>query len=182
MRRADRLFLLVQLLRARRLTTAADLAARLQVSERTVYRDVRDLVASGVPIQGEAGVGYMLPPRFDLPPLMFTAEEVEALVLGARVVDEWADRGLAGAARSALAKIEAVLPDGTAARSDDLPLFSVSFTRSEEIRERLGLLRRAVYDHRKVRFAYRGADGEETVRTVRPLCLTLMMSVWLLTA
>src|SRR4028119_80671 len=94
MRRADRLFQIVQILRRRRLTTARDLAEKLTVSERTIYRDVQDLVSSGVPIEGEAGVGYRLK-GFDLPPLMFTREEVEALVLGARIVQSWTDPELA---------------------------------------------------------------------------------------
>jgi len=86
MRRADRLFQIIQYLQGRRLVTARQLAERLQVSERTVYRDVQDLVLSGVPIEGEAGVGYMLRAGFHLPPLMFTPEEMEALVTGARLV------------------------------------------------------------------------------------------------
>ena len=86
MRRADRLFQLIQLLRRRNVATAAWLAEELEVSERTVYRDVRDLMLSGVPIEGEAGVGYILRRGFDLPPLMFTEPEIEAMVLGARVV------------------------------------------------------------------------------------------------
>ena len=84
MRRADRLFQIIELLRGRRLTTARYLAERLEVSERTIYRDVRDLMASRVPIEGEAGVGYALRQGFDLPPLMFNEHEIEALVLGAR--------------------------------------------------------------------------------------------------
>ena len=106
MRRADRLFRIVQRLRRRGATTAAQLAEALEVSERTIYRDVRDLVLSGVPIQGEAGVGYALPRDFDLPPLMFSEEEIEALVLGARIVQAWGDKRLARAAEEALSKIE----------------------------------------------------------------------------
>jgi len=101
MRRADRLFQIIQILRRRRLTTAAHLAEHLEISERTVYRDMRDLISSGVPIEGEAGLGYVLR-GFDLPPLMFTEEEIEALVLGARVVESWGDRGLVKGARDVL--------------------------------------------------------------------------------
>lgn len=111
MRRADRLFQIIQLLRRRHVLTAAAIAQDLEVSERTVYRDIADLVRSGVPIAGEAGVGYTLRRGFDLPPLMFTEEEIEALVLGTRVVSSWADEGLAKAAESALARIEAALPE-----------------------------------------------------------------------
>src|SRR5438067_1986708 len=110
MRRADRLFRIVQILRAGRLLTARDLARKLEVSERTVYRDVRDLQLSGMPILGEAGVGYTLRRDMDLPPLMFNANELSALVLGARLVKAWGgDEAVAGAA-DALRKIEAVLP------------------------------------------------------------------------
>src|SRR5580693_4304739 len=111
MRRAARLFRIVQRLRRRGATTAAQLAELLEVSERTVYRDVRDLILSGVPIRGEAGVGYALPRDFDLPPLMFDAEEIEALVLGARIVQSWGDPELARAAESVLSKVESVIPE-----------------------------------------------------------------------
>ncbi len=89
MRRADRLFEIIQLLRrgAPKATRASDLGRALEVSERTIYRDVQDLIASGVPIEGEAGVGYVLQAGFDLPPLMFREQEIEALVLGARFVE-----------------------------------------------------------------------------------------------
>ena len=106
MRRADRLFSLLLELRRGRVVTARRLAERLSVSERTIYRDVADLQASGIPIAGEAGVGYQLR-GYDLPPLMFDREEIEAMVLGARVVEAWGDGDLAGAAATAVAKIEA---------------------------------------------------------------------------
>jgi predicted DNA-binding transcriptional regulator YafY len=127
MRRADRLFQLIQLLRRRDVATAAWLAVELEVSERTVYRDVRDLVLSGVPIEGEAGVGYILRRGFDLPPLMFTEAELEAMVLGARVVTSWGDAGLARGARDALARVESVLPDRLKQKLEKTPLFAPSF-------------------------------------------------------
>src|SRR5438105_13661650 len=110
MRRADRLFRIVQHLRGRRLTTAAFLAGRLGVSLRTVYRDVRDLSLSGVPIEGEAGVGYRLKAGFDVPPLMITLNEIEALAVGARMVQAWGGPVLAESARTAMEKIIAALP------------------------------------------------------------------------
>ena len=110
MRRADRLFRIVQRLRRRGATTARQLAEALEVSERTVYRDISDLLVSGVPIRGEAGVGYALDRSYELPPLMFDEEEIEALVLGARIVRAGADKKLARAAEEALQKIETVLP------------------------------------------------------------------------
>ena len=109
MRRADRLFQIVQHLRLRKTrTTARELARRQNVSERTIYRDVQDLVRSGVPIEGEAGVGYVLR-GFDVPPLMFTREEIEALVVGARMVETWTTEPLAVAARQALARARGTL-------------------------------------------------------------------------
>ena len=101
MRRADRLLRIVQFLRGRRLTTAQQLAKWLQVSERTVYRDIRDLSLTGTPIEGEAGVGYRLRGGFELPPLMFELEEIEALTLGARMVEAWSSPQLGAAALSA---------------------------------------------------------------------------------
>lgn len=111
MRRADRLFQIIQFLRSRRVTTASWLSQRLEVSERTIYRDIKDLMLSGVDIDGEAGIGYIIRKGFDFPPLMFSVEEIKALTLGARIVDSWADQSLATAAQSALSKIELVLPD-----------------------------------------------------------------------
>ena len=95
MRRADRLFQIVQLIRGRRLSTAAFLAERLEVSQRTIYRDVADLQHQGVPIEGEAGVGYRLGAGFELPPLMFSQGEANALVAAARLAQAWLDPGLA---------------------------------------------------------------------------------------
>src|SRR5258706_10182312 len=111
MRRADRLFRIIQRLRRKRAVTAAELAEALEVSERTIYRDVQDLVLSGVPIQGEAGVGYALARGFDLPPLMFDEEELEALVLGARMVQSWAGPELARAPPHGLSKGEGGRPE-----------------------------------------------------------------------
>src|SRR5881392_3517368 len=111
MRRADRLFQIIQLLRRRRtIATAAQIAERLDVSERTVYRDIRDLVLAGTPIDGEAGIGYRIKPGYDLPPLMFDREEIQALVLGARIVRQFGDARLARASESILNKVAAVLP------------------------------------------------------------------------
>src|SRR5882672_3345598 len=98
-------------MRRKELVRARDLADALEVSERTIYRDIQDLITSGVPIEGEAGVGYILKAGFDLPPLMFSEQEIEALVLGARIVESWADAELATAASNVIAKIEAVIPD-----------------------------------------------------------------------
>ena len=111
MRRADRLFQIVQHLRGGRLVTAQKLGTWLEVSERTIYRDIADLQSTGVPIDGEAGVGYMMREGFDLPPLMFTRDEIVALVAGARMVRAFGGAAMARAADEALVKIGAVLPD-----------------------------------------------------------------------
>ncbi len=181
MRRADRLFQIVQLLQRRRVMTARNLATRLEVSERTIYRDVRDLILSGVPIEGEAGVGYALPRRFELPPLMFTPEEIQALVLGSRVVESWADPDLARAAGSALAKVEAVLPDKLRHRITETPLHVPGFHVSQAVRAKLASLRSSVDRHCKVRLDYTRADGAESDRTVRPLGLFYWGATWSLT-
>lgn len=178
MRRADRLFRIIQRLRRRGVHTARALAAELEVSERTVYRDVRDLVQSGVPILGEAGVGYALPRGYDLPPLMFTEEELEALVLGARMVQSWADPGLARAAGDALAKVEAVLPAALRERLLGAAVFAPPLGVPEGVARGLADLRRAVRERRKVRFAYVDGAGAGSERTVWPLGLFFWGRTW----
>ena len=178
MRRADRLFQIIQLLRRRNVATAGWLAGELEVSERTVYRDIRDLMMSGVPIEGEAGVGYVLRRGFDLPPLMFTDAEIEAMVLGARVVTSWGDKGLARAASDALARVESVLPDRLKARLNSTPLFAPGFHVPQQVAGSLAELRGAIDARRKVRLMYTGADGGATERTVRPLGLFFWGTVW----
>jgi predicted DNA-binding transcriptional regulator YafY len=181
-RRADRLFQIIQFIRGRRVTTAAELADALEVSERTVYRDIRDLVLSGVPIEGEAGVGYMLRKGFDLPPLMFTREEVEALVLGTRVVSSWADSQLGRAAEAALSRIAAALPDDLQTRLLESRLFAPGFHVPPDVMERLGLLREATSSRRKAWLAYCDAGEVRSERTVRPLGLSFFGATWMLTA
>jgi predicted DNA-binding transcriptional regulator YafY len=182
MRRADRLFQVIQLLRRRHVLTAAAIAQELEVSERTVYRDIADLVRSGVPIAGEAGVGYTLRRGFDLPPLMFTEDEIEALVLGTRVVSSWADEGLAKAAESALARIEAALPDRLKARLTGSRLFAPSFHVPQQVAGALAELRKAIDERRPARLDYADNDGAKTDRVVRPLGLFFWGNKWTLTA
>jgi len=182
MRRADRLFQIVHLLRRDRATTATQLAVELEVSERTIYRDVQDLVQSGVPIQGEAGVGYALPTHFDLPPLMFSAIELEALVLGARMVQGFADDELQRAARSALAKVEHVAPRALANAAAESKLLVPDLRTDAPTGPTLALLRKALRDHRVVLFAYRDEGGASTARDVRPLGLAYWGKVWTLVA
>jgi len=181
-RRADRLFQIIQFLRTRRVTTARRLAEELEVSERTVYRDIRDLMASGVPIDGEAGIGYALRRGFDLPPLMFTEAEITALTLGARIVDSWADPELARAANSVLSKIETVLPDGLKQRLDQTRLFAPLTRIPTETAACMAQLRTAIDTCQRVRFRYTRADGVASRRTVWPLGLFFWGSVWTLGA
>lgn len=177
MRRADRLFRIVQYLRRRHIVTAHQLAELTEVSERTIYRDVQDLMASGVPVESEAGVGYRLR-GYDLPPLMFDREEIEAVVLGARMVERWTDPELAAAARRAMAKVEAVLPEGMDRLVEETALFAPQGFRRPHITIDFALLRRAIREKRRIRFAYQDAAGNATCRTVRPLALAFFGSVW----
>jgi len=182
MRRADRLFRLVQLLRGRRLSTAAWLAAKLEVSARTVYRDVADLQAQGVPIDGEAGVGYRLIAGFDLPPLMFTTLEAQALVAAVRLAQSRLDRQLAIAAEDALGKIVGVLPAAARAAAEALPLYAAPWATDLDSAERLGLLRDAASTRRRIRFDYADAKGAATTRIARPLGCYHWEAVWTLGA
>ncbi|QHN05193.1 YafY family transcriptional regulator [Granulicella sp. WH15] len=181
MRRADRLFRIVQFLRRSRLLTARRLAEKLQVSERTIYRDVRDLQLSGMPIEGEAGVGYTLRQDTDLPPLMFTRKELTALVLGARLVKAWGGLENVAAADAALQRIEAVLPPELQAELDGILLFAPGY-QSQAVRERLDLLHHASIDRHAIRFRYTRLNGEASEREARPLALAFWSGVWTLAA
>lgn len=180
MRRADRLFQIIQILRRTKIVTAARLAEELEVSERTIYRDISDLLGSGVQIQGEAGIGYTLSSLYDFPPLMFSDEEVEALVVGARIVKKWADPKLANAAEDILVKVETVLPDRLKSKIQTLPIFSLNFEYSEKDMDHLKLLRRATNNSIKVKITYEKSPGDKTARVVRPLCLAFTPPYWLI--
>lgn len=183
MRRADRLFDIIEFLRRhKRVVTAAELAGALEVSVRTIYRDIADLQASRVPIEGEAGLGYMLRSGYELPPLMFTEDEIEALVFGARMVRAWGDASFTHAADAALAKIRAVLPPRlneivaaspitvAQGRGQDKDAFNLHLTP----------IRRAVRERRRLTFDYASLSGELTTRTVRPLGLVFFGPFWML--
>ena len=182
MRRADRLFRIVQMLRSGRLKTARALADRLLVSERTIYRDVRDLQLAGQPIEGEAGVGYTLRRDFDLPPLMFTSEELTALVLGARLVKAWGGAESVAGASLALARIEAVLPEELAKRLDSIMFFAPGFRMPMHRRRLLDRLHSASLSCHAIQFAYERLNGQESNRSVRPLALYFWGGVWTLVA
>lgn len=182
MRRAERLFQLVQLIRGRRLSTAAFLAGRLEVSERTVYRDVADLTAQGVPIDGEAGVGYRMKAGFDLPPLMFTHEEAQALVASVRLAQSRLDVALARHAEGALSKILAVLPPATRAAAESLAIYAPPFGPDVATRQLLEALRIAAEAKHKMRVVYVDLKEARSERVVRPLGCFYWGSVWTLAA
>jgi predicted DNA-binding transcriptional regulator YafY len=182
MRRADRLFRIVQLLRRRKQSTARDLAELLEVSERTVYRDVAELIGCGVPIRGEAGVGYAIEHGFELPPLMFTPDEVEALALGARAVQSCGDEILAQAARQLLAKVEVVLPEKLRTRVEAAPLFAPGYSLPTDAARDVGTVRRAIDDRRKLLLEYLDHEAVSSNRLVRPIGLAFWGRSWTLLA
>ena len=182
MRRADRLFQIVQFIRGRRLTKAALLAERLQVSLRTIYRDVADLQHQGMPIEGEAGVGYRMRAGFDLPPLMFTTAEAQALVAAIRVAQPWLDGGLARAAEDALSKILAVLPPATRVAAESLAVYAPPMGPDDGTRARLEALRQATEARQKLHIGYRDLKEASSQRTVRPLGCFFWGQVWTLAA
>lgn len=182
MRRADRLFQIVQILSRRRLTTAALLAEHLEVSERTIYRDIADLVRSGVPVRGEAGVGYELGKDFELPPMMFDVEEIQALVLGARMVERFGDAPLRLAARRVLDKVEGVLPPKRRDLLSRTALFAFAAPLPQAQQATLTVLRGAVDERRKLALDYVDVDGVPTHRVVSPLGLYFWGTTWTLGA
>ena len=183
MRRADRLFQLVQLVRGRRLSsTAGFIGERLEVSVRTVYRDIADLQRQGVPIEGEAGVGYRMRAGFDLPPLMFTRSEAQALVAAVRMAQPRLDAALAAQAGTALSKILAVLPAAARAAAEGLALYAPTLAVDEATRQHLEQLRLAAEARQVVRLSYRDLKGGPSERRVRPLGIFYWGAVWTLAA
>ena len=179
MRRADRLFQIVQLLRGGRLVTAAQLAEKLEVTPRTIYRDVADLMSTGVPIEGEAGVGYIMRDGYDLPPLMFTEAEIVALVAGARMMQVWGGAAMAEGATEAIVKIEAVLPERLRQRVNVVGVNAHDMNDlSPEVRQLIDRIERASYEKRRLTITYRDESGSATTRTVRPLGLWYWGKVW----
>ena len=172
MARSERLLELIQVLRRHRHPVSGQtLSDELGVSLRTIYRDVQTLIGQGASIDGEAGVGYVLRPGFVLPPLMFSDEEIEALVLGSRWVAQRTDEPLARAAANAIAKIAAVLPDDLRERMDDSGLLAGPGSEPKEERIDLTPIRRAIRAERKLILRYVDAKGERSRRTVWPIVL-----------
>lgn len=170
MRKADRLFQIIQILRrSNRPVTSAQLADELEVGKRTIYRDIAHLIGQRVPIEGEAGFGYVLDPRYDMPPLMLTPEEIEAVLLGVQMVEKLGDIAITNAARDVVAKIASTIP------SDLLPLIidpAVGLKPGEGFNGLMvdtRLIRRAAREGKKMKLEYRAANGEVTHRIVWPV-------------
>ena len=183
MRRADRLFQIIQILRRTpRPVTAAALADELEVSRRTVYRDISDLMSQRVPIEGEAGFGYVLTAGYDMPPLMLTPDELEAVVLGAQWVAGQPDKALANAARDLVAKIAAVVPEDLRPYIADPSVGLKPIKPAPAQNLDTAGLRSAIREGRKLRLRYRSEAGEETERTVSPVILGYTDATCLLVA
>ena len=170
MRRADRLLRVIQVLRRhRRPITGQTMAQELEISLRTLYRDIADLITDGVPIRGEAGVGYVLGEGYDLPPLMFKTDELEAVMLGLRWVQKRGDPDLARAAADTAAKIGTVLPAHLRPFLYDSPLIAPPSFKGNPDNIDVATLRKAIRDQHKVTIHYRAEDGTETKRTIWPI-------------
>jgi predicted DNA-binding transcriptional regulator YafY len=182
MRRTDRLFDIIQILRDGNLHRAQDIAEALEVSVRTIYRDMDTLTASGIPVQGERGVGYMVTSQITLPPLNLTTEELEALNLGMAIVAEAADPGLKAAATSLAAKVDAVLPIQTVAEADAWKFAVYPFANAARGFAHMPALRAAISARQKLDVQYQSIDGSFTRRTLRPLHMEYWGRVWTLTA
>ncbi len=183
MRRADRLFRIIQVLRrSRKPVTATQLADELEVTKRSIYRDVAVLVAQHVPIRGEAGVGYVIDREFDMPPLMLTPDELEAAVLGAQWVAERGDRALADAARDLLAKISASIPAHLRVFVSEPTVGApVPLARRSDGID-IARVRRWIRAGRKIRITYEDQSGKRTRRTIWPVMIGYMDAVRLVAA
>lgn len=183
MSKSERLFELLTLLRSKRFAvTASQLAQQMEVSERTIYRDIQSLLNSGVPIQGEAGVGYLLQADSHLPPLMFTDKEMMALELGMRMVRAWSDDELASASKSASAKILSVLPDRLKQQIEAFPIFVPEIHTSTHNATRGKMLRHATDAKLKIEIDYSDQHGNKTVRRLQPLGQIFWGKLWTLVA
>lgn len=180
MRKVDRLFEIVKLLRGKRLRTAAFIADELGVSVRTIYRDMKGLMASGVPIEGEAGTGYIIRQSLELPPLKFKPLELKALQLGIKMVAATADEDIAHAANEAAIKILDALPNTRSV--DDAPIAHIYFESDVQTRESLALFRDALKDKVKIDLCYSDEKSIKSKRIIRPLGLEYWGKIWTLTS
>lgn len=183
MRRADRLFQIIQILRrSSRPVTAAALAEELEISTRSVYRDVADLIGQRVPIQGEAGLGYILDSDFDMPPLTLTPDEIEAAVLGAQWVSQRGDPALANAARDLITKIAAAVPDHLRPFIAEPTIGAPANTMQAPDGLDIAKTRHWIRSGRKIHIRYRNERGEESERTIWPVIIGYAETVRLLAA
>ncbi|NQU59034.1 MAG: YafY family transcriptional regulator [Rhodospirillales bacterium] len=183
MRRADRLYRLIEFMRTRkRVIRGMEIAEAMEVSLSTVYRDIADLMASGVPIVGERGVGYILESHYHVPPLMFDLEEIEAIALGLAMVRSWSDPEMKVAADQVMAKIGAVLPEERTRYLQDVPLFSEQSAQHLPWTIDFAMIRHAVRERRKVSLDYSDDGGRPSQRIIWPLGLAFFAPVWLLVA
>ncbi|MCB9970567.1 MAG: YafY family protein [Hyphomonas sp.] len=172
MRRTERLFQIIQILRRRRMpVTGQALAEELEVSLRTLYRDMAELAAQRVPVRGEAGTGYVLEDGYDMPPLMLTVDELEAAILGAQWVAARGDAALSRGAQDLIAKITVAVPQELQPVILDAALTPVSFRRRAVDSFDVGIVRRSIRERLKLRFSYADAIGDETTRTVWPFLI-----------
>lgn len=179
MRRADRLFEIIQILRGKHgIITAQDLAEELEVSVRTVYRDIATLQSQKIPIEGEAGVGYILREGYDLPPLMFNIEELEALQLGARIVESWGDPVLAKAAGHVLSKTAAVLPASLKKHLNSYVVAAPFHRQKVPMDVDLAKIRQWIREKRRIEFSYTTESGAPSQRVIWPLTLAFYGPVW----
>ena len=178
MRRADRLFDIIQTLRtATRPVTAAALADELEVTARTIYRDIAALQASRVPIEGAPGLGYVLRRGFDLPPLMFTAEEADAIAIGVRLLRRLRDAKLQRAAEGVLAKLAAVVPEPLQPLLLSAPVYVSDGSAPAPVGIDPAELRHAIHEARKVAITYIDESGHRTRRTIRPIAMAYYVDV-----
>ncbi|CAN5355982.1 YafY family protein [soil metagenome] len=183
MPRSDRLFDIIQRLRsAGRPTTAATLAAELEVTPRTIYRDIATLQARRVPIEGAAGIGYVLRKGFDLPPLMFTIDEIEAIAVGARLVRRLKDPKLQAAADTVLAKVTVVVPERLRQHIADTPVYVSPGMAAEAEGADLAEIRAAIRDSAKLYIAYADEQGRRTNRVIWPIAMAYYVDVTLVGA
>ena len=181
MRRTDRLFELIQLLRDGRLHRGKDLAEKLGISVRTLYRDMETIIASGIPVEGERGLGYMMTAPITLPPLNLTLTELEALHLGLSVVSKAADEELQKAAETLSAKVDAVLPEDRSAPASGWGFAVYPFAEAARGFVHMAPLRAAIRSRRKIDITYAAPGKPETTRRVRPLQMEYWGRVWTLT-
>jgi predicted DNA-binding transcriptional regulator YafY len=179
MRRAERLYRLVNEMRTRGVSKADDLAAGLEVSVRTIYRDIAHLQASGLPIDGAAGVGYLLRPGFDLPNVAFTHDQVDALAIGLSFVERMGDPVLAVAAREARAMLQAGMPRPETRILADAPYFTLR--RRQGDAAHVGLLRTAIRKRQVIAMVYTDGRGQSAARRVRPLAIWTLADGWMFT-